>query len=295
MKKRITIIGLGLIGGSIGLALKQNNTTVEVVGYSRTPQTISLAYQCGAIDRGEPELLDAIANATIVIIATPVLTIKEILSKIGLHLPSGCVVTDTASTKEDIMKWAEEYLPVTASFIGGHPMAGKEQNGILAAEPGLFQQHTYCLVKGAQSHPEAVDTMLEMVNLLGAKPLFIDAAEHDKFVAGISHLPFLLSVALTQATTQKTYWNKMSKLAANGYRDLTRLASGDTQMYRDICLTNQANITSWIDDYIAVLRQIRESIDSWQIQELEDILTQAKNTRENWLLENKGSFDDKTN
>ena len=294
MKKRITIIGLGLIGGSIGLALKKNHTTdLEVVGYSRTPETISLAHQCGAIDRGEPELLDAIANAAIVIIATPVLTIKEILLKIGLYLPSGCVVTDTASTKEEVMKWAEEYLPATVSFIGGHPMAGKEKSGILAADSWLFQQCTYCLVRGNQSQPEAVSKILEIVNLLGAKPLFIDASEHDKFVAGISHLPFLLSVALTQTTTQKTYWDKMSKLATSGYRDLTRLSSGDSQMHRDICLTNQANIISWIDDYIAVLRQLRETIESWQINELEALLRQARDARNKWIIEkNKGNVHD---
>ena len=244
----VAIIGLGLIGGSIGLALKQlAKPGWEIVGYVRRPEAAPIALRLGAVDRVETTFKDTVREAEIVIIATPVLTIKEILPQIADYLPHGCVVTDTASTKSQVMKWAEDLLPSTVDFIGGHPMAGKEAYGTQAAEAKLFQECTYCLTPAEKASPTSIDQVANIVKKLGATPFFIDAQEHDNLVAGISHLPMLLSAALVSTTAKDASWNKMSILAASGYRDLTRLASGNPEVNAHICLTNQKTILQWVD------------------------------------------------
>lgn len=287
---RVAIIGLGLIGGSIGLALKKaeeshsepQTKNLEIIGYVRRPEAASLAVNMGMVDRVETSLENTVKQAEIVIIATPVLVIKEILSQIASSLPHGCVVTDAGSTKVEVMKWAEELLPPAVDFIGGHPMAGKETYGMKAAEADLFQGSVYCLTPARKASPQSVDKIADMVKKLGAAPFFIDAQEHDELVAGISHLPFLLSAALVTGTASGPTWERMKKLAASGYRDLTRLASGSPEVNAQICLTNQQAILHWIDKFIDELQRYRRLVDSGSNQ-LEEALAEANKLRQEWL------------
>ena len=281
--RRIAIIGLGLIGGSMGLALKKV-ADLELVGFARRPEVASKALSIGAVDRAEGNLLSAVEEASLVIIATPVVAIKEILAQIGERLSQGCIVTDTASTKAQVMGWAEEFLPSSVSFIGGHPMAGKEASGIEAADADLFAGCTYCLVPGRRATTEAINVVEGLVGQIGAKPIFLDASEHDSLVAAISHLPLLLSAALVSATTRSPSWPKMAKLAATGFRDLTRLASGNPEMSRDICLTNREPILHWIDEYIKELEEFRRLVGEGD-QEMEQAFIRARQGRERWLGE----------
>jgi prephenate dehydrogenase len=279
----ITIIGLGLIGGSIGLALRQmERPRWKIVGYSRHQETVAKASSSGAIERGETNLKDAVKKADFVIIATPVLTIKEIFSEIALHLPAGCIVTDTASTKFQVMKWANEILPPTVDFIGGHPMAGKETYGIQAAEAELFRGCPYCLTSSEKASPKSIDTVRGMVKNLGAVPFFIDASEHDNLVAGISHLPMLLSAALVSLTTSSSSWSKMSKLSASGYHDITRLASGNPEVNAHICLSNKEAIVNWIDKFSQELERYRRMV-AGGYKHLEQAFTDANKARQEWL------------
>jgi prephenate dehydrogenase len=279
----VTIIGLGLIGGSIGLALKQGNKPGwEIVGYSRSRETVASALSSGAIERGEVKLEDAVKQASFVIIATPVLTIREIFFKIAPHLSSGCTVTDTASTKVQVMKWAEEILPTKVDFIGGHPMAGKESYGIRSAEAELFRGCTYCLASSQKASPKSIDRVTSMVKKLGAIPFFIDAKKHDNLVAGISHLPMLLSAALVSLTTKNPSWLEMSKLAASGYRDFTRLASGNPEVNSHICLSNKEAIVNWIDKFSQELERYRKLVAEGD-KRLEQTLTEANKARQEWL------------
>ena len=283
----VTIIGLGLIGGSIGLSLRQGKKSGwEIVGYSRRTETVARALNIGAIDRAETNLTDAVGRAELVIIATPALTVKEIFSRIAHHLPSGCIVTDTASTKIRIMKWAEEMLPPTVHFVGGHPMAGRETYGIQAAEADLFRRCTYCLTPSEKASPESIDTVIDMTRKLGAIPFLIDAQEHDDLVAGISHLPMLLSAALVSVTTRSPSWSKMSKLAASGYHDLTRLASGNPEVNSHICLSNQKAIIDWIDEFRGELERYRQLVAKGDAH-LEQALTEANKARQEWLKETR--------
>jgi prephenate dehydrogenase len=283
--RHIAIIGLGLIGGSMGLAFKRAGLEgTKLVGYTRSSETAIKALKRGAVDKMEDNLASTVDKADIVILATPAMAMKEILKQIGPHLSPGCTVTDAASTKAKVMEWAEEYLPTTINFVGGHPMAGKELSGIEAAEADLFQGCTYCLVPGGNASPAAAQVVADLVNTLGATPLFITAPEHDNFVAGISHLPFILSSALVMSTTQSPFWREMSGLAAGGYRDLTRLASQHPRMNRDICLTNQQNILNWIDEFIKELSRFRQFITEGS-EELEKAFIQAQQARQKWVEE----------
>jgi prephenate dehydrogenase len=280
---QVAIIGLGLVGGSIGLALKRSGQPgCEVVGYVRRPEVAPTALRLGLVDKVETSVEDAVREAEIIVIATPVLTVKEILSQIADHLPHGCVVTDTASTKLDVMLWAEDLIPARADFIGGHPMAGKETHGIQAAEASLFQGCIYCLTPANKASTRGIDKVVKMVEQLGATPLFIDAEEHDYLVAGISHLPMLLSAALVSATTKEPSWDKMSKLAASGYRDVTRLASGNPEVNAHICLTNTAAILHWVDRFGSELETYRRLVTMGD-KRLEEALAKASKARDEWL------------
>ena len=279
---RVSIIGLGLIGGSLGLALRKADAGVEVVGFARRPEVASRAVEIGAVDRIEGSAVAACKDADVVFIATPAMAVRELFTDIGGHLRDGAVVTDTASTKAMVMGWADDVLPPSLNFVGGHPMAGKEAAGIEAADGDIFKGCTYCLVPGRNASSEAVVELEGMVKRIGADPLLIEAEEHDKLVAGISHLPMLVSTALVAATTEAPSWPEMMKLAATGFRDVTRLASSDPRMWRDICLTNKQHIIEWIDIYIEELGKIRRRIDD-DGNDLEDTLIQLKEEREAWL------------
>jgi prephenate dehydrogenase len=281
---RIAIIGLGLIGGSMGLALKRAKADSEVVGFARRAEVAARALERGAVDRAERDLLSAAAGADLIIIATPAMAIKGILAEIGEQIPPGGIITDTASTKAKVMEWAEESLPSSVSFIGGHPMAGKETSAIEAAQADLFQGCTYCLIPGRGATKEAIDMVVGLVRQIGANPLFIDASEHDSSVAGVSHLPLIISAALVATTTKNPSWPQMAKLAASGYRDLTRLASGSPQMSGDICLTNREPILQWLDDYIEELEEFRRLICE-DNEELGQAFLRAREERERWQRE----------
>ena len=280
---RIAIIGLGLIGSSIGLALKRSNwQKAEIVGYARRSEVAQTALEMGVVDITSESLEESVESAELVIIATPVLAVKEILTKVAPHLVSGCIITDTASTKLQVLQWAKELLPKEISFIGGHPMAGKETFGIKAAEAQLFDNCAYCLIPASQVKPTAVQIVTSMVEMIGAIPITISAEEHDRLVAGISHLPLLLSAALVMATTQHPSWEQMSQLASSGYRDITRLASGNPEVNAHICLSNRGAIVSWIDEFIEKLRDLSKLVADGD-NEIEEALALASEARRRWL------------
>ncbi len=281
--KRITIIGLGLIGGSLALALKKNRgAEVEITGCARRPEVAEKAIECGAVDKTEEQSEKAVSGADIVIVATPIMVMKDIFRQIADHLPPNVIVSDVGSTKAQVMQWAEDNLPSTISFIGGHPMTGKETAGIDEAETDLFKGSAYCLIPSRNASAGALTVMEELVGWVGAKSVSIEAEPHDELVAGISHLPLILSSTLVSALARSDQWPDMSKLAASGYRDATRLASGDTEIQLGICVTNRQAIAEWIDRYIEHLKDFRGLILE-DDRKLEKALREAREVRENWL------------
>jgi prephenate dehydrogenase len=286
-RRRITIVGLGLIGGSLGLALRAANQGWEVVGHNRSHDAAGRARKIGAVDRAEWNLPNALDGAEIVVIAVAPLAVEKILSEIAPHLASGTIVTDVASTKANVLEWAERILPDSVHFVGGHPMAGKETAGIDAADANLFRGATWCILPGRGCAPEAVTRVEAIVRTVGATPYYLDPAEHDSYVAAVSHVPFVAAAALVANAAGAPSWRDMQRLAAGGFRDATRTASGDVAMHRDICLTNREAVARWLDGLIAELGRARDLIlrsgeSEADREALEDFFVQAKVARDKW-------------
>jgi prephenate dehydrogenase len=286
-KPRVTIVGLGLIGGSIGLALKRaKGEELEVIGHDKDYLKARKARKKGAVDKIHWNLISACEGSDIIVIATPVMAIKETMKVIAPYLKSGCLVTDTASIKGKVMEWAEEMLPDTVSFVGGDPIVVVEEEkgaGLEAARADLFDGVLYCLIPAPFAAPEAVNIATNLVHLLGATPYFLDAAEHDGLIAGVDHLPFVLATALLGITTQATSWREMRLLAGSAYESATRFASSDPTTYRDACLTNSNNIIRWIDACVEGLKGFKEAIAAEDAERLEEVFTEAMAARERWL------------
>jgi len=281
MFNRVAIIGLGLIGGSIGLALHKTKAAQQVVGYDLGKGVSDRARKIGAIDQPYAALADAVRGADLIILATPVGPMRALLQNIAPALSPGAVVTDVASTKAQVISWAEEFLPSSVSFVGGHPMAGKEVSGVDAADASLFQNRIYCLTPTARTRPAAIDKVTSFVEALGGRVRFLEPLEHDGQVAGVSHLPFIASIALVDAVSQSGSWADASLLAADGFRDVSRLAAGNPEMYRDICITNSEAITRWLDSYIATLGQLRQRIAA-RDRNLNESFVNTQQTRQQW-------------
>jgi prephenate dehydrogenase len=289
--QNVTIIGLGLIGSSIGLGLRRWATSdgkraavLEITGFDLDLDHQNYAKKIKAVDRAEWDLTKSVRNADLVILAVPPLAVREVMETIAEHLKPGATVTDTTSTKVDVLRWASEILPQNVHFVGGHPMAGKSQS-IEGAEADLFKDATWCVVPSVRADESAVQTVLGMISALGAEPLFIDAHEHDGFVGGISHLPFVMSMALVNAVSKDTSWRDMKKLTAGGFRDMSRLAAGSAEMHRDICATNRETIARWIDAVVDELQHARSLIAAGTPEADETLLARfnrARDARAEW-------------
>jgi prephenate dehydrogenase len=256
---KITIVGTGLIGASLGLAMKKSTIrNTVIVGNDVDRRNAGRAGSMGATDETTGNLAEAVRDAQIVIIATPVMAMKEVMESIAGHLTEGCLVTDTGSSKGAVIEWADQFLPQGVSFVGGNPLVNKESSGPAGADGSLFQGRPYCIVPSSKAQQDAVKTLSELAYTIGATPYFIDVAEHDSFVAAVSHLPLLLSLTLAHCTSQSPSWDDIAKIASTQYRDITTLASGDPVTSRDIILSNKEGVVSWIDAFIHELYGIRK-------------------------------------
>jgi prephenate dehydrogenase len=260
MFNQVAIVGLGLIGGSMGLALHKAKAAKRIVGHDLGRGVSDRARKSGAIDESFDSLADAVRGADLVILATPVGPMRTLLQNLATVLTPGTIVTDVASTKSQVISWAEEFLPANVAFVGGHPMAGKELSGVEAADADLFRNCIYCLTPTTKTRPDSISKVVVLVEAIGARLRFLDPSEHDGEVAGVSHLPFLASIALMGTAANDPTWDDAALLASTGFRDTTRLAAGSPEMYRDICLTNGASIVRWLDQYVDNLGALRDRI-----------------------------------
>lgn len=284
---RITIVGLGLIGTSLGLALKKHGlSNVEILGYEVEREAAIRSKRIGAVDGIERYLPAAVEKSDMVVIATPVLAIRDVLETIAPHLTEGTVVTDTGSTKTQVLNWALEHLDSSISFVGGHPMAGKTESGPDGADADLFVGAPYCILPGRNATPTAVQVITDLALMIEAVPYFVDPLEHDTYVAAISHLPIAISAAMVATISRSPSWKEMARLAAGGFRDTTRLAQGDPIMNRDIFLTNQEAITHWIDELIKELYEVRTILREGGTdltQKVQDFFFHAWENRTDWV------------
>jgi len=260
--KKITIIGVGLIGGSLGLALKKKNPKFKITGIDKL-EIIEKAIARGAIDEGTINLENGIKEADIIIIATPVKTILDLLPRINPFIKKGCIVTDTGSTKGQIVETADKILSKDVYFIGGHPIAGSEKYGIDSADPHLFQDKTYILTPTKDTNLLALKKIFLLIKIINAKRLILDPLEHDRIVGAVSHLPQIMAVSLTNMIGelgQQENNDNYFKAIGEGFKDMTRIASSPYKMWEDICETNQENILEMIQEFRNYLRIIEDKL-----------------------------------
>ena len=267
--RRVAIVGLGLLGGSWGLALKKAGFAGRIVGYARRAETRERALAEGAVDEGFADVTEAVHEADLVILATPVAVILDHLARLQPHLSPRALITDVGSTKRRICQRAEELYAQRPLFLGGHPMAGKERSGLENADARLFENARYVLtpVKPEHLDDDRVQAFRVLVEAIGARLLMSDPVTHDLAVAYLSHLPQLLSSGLASMIEEKhTVAGLSLELAASGFRDVTRLADSPYSVWRDICLTNTENIQMALDALIHKLESIRVHLGDRELE-----------------------------
>lgn len=273
--QRITILGTGLLGGSIGLALKSISSDYYITGYGHKESTVRRAVEVGAVDQGTTDLTDSVSDAQMVILCTPVGMFGEILLKIGPILTPGTIVTDVGSTKRSVVKLAQRHLPAGVHFIGSHPMAGSEKRGVEFARTDLFQKNLCILTPTDQTNSAAMAEVEWLWRKIGMSTIHLSPDEHDRLLADISHLPHLMAAALIAMPSQAALG-----LSGKGFLDTTRIAGGDGGLWRDILLDNRDNLAKSIGQLKAQLDAVLDMLDHNQGETLRQWLDHASARRE---------------
>lgn len=255
------IIGLGLMGASVGMALGRYGVAGERWGYDLDPRVMVEARARGAVDETAALGL-ALQEAELVILAAPVGQILKTLQKISSFVPQGALVTDVGSTKKEIVAAMEKLLPAGVTGIGGHPMAGSEQSGIAAADPLILENAAYILTPTRQTPQPALEKLKQAVRAMGAKPFILEPEAHDRFAALVSHLPYLVAVALVQTLQSNGYSRALlSNLIGNGFKDTTRIAMGEPGMWYDIFRTNKIFLEDALKNFQRELNLLRYNVE----------------------------------
>ena len=282
MINKITIIGVGLIGGSLAKAIKENNLAKVVFGFGRDLNRLEEAQKANVIDQFSTNLKDAINNSDIVIIATPVGSFQEILSEIKPFLTSKIVISDVGSTKTNIASIVSQTLGDYSNyFIPAHPIAGKEKSGFEASEANLFNNRKVIITPLETSSPDSISLIQKMWEGTGADVDFMSPESHDELLGMTSHLPHMLAFSLVNYLISKN--PSASIYAAGGFKDFSRIASGDAVMWRDICIQNKDQIISHIKGYQKTLNSLVDAIENENSDELDLLFTSAKKTRDSWV------------
>jgi prephenate dehydrogenase len=280
MANKITIIGLGLIGGSLGLALKKALGDIQITGVPRREETIDLALRMGAIDQGTTDYKQGVSDADFVFICTPINVILPIVNEIIPALKKGAIVSDVGSSKYQIVSEAEKAICKGTFFVGGHPMAGKETTKIEAAEADLFQNKKWLFSKTSRTSLRAIEQLENLIKKIGAEPIVLDPKTHDLVVAAISHMPLAVAAALVNTIGGEEEKNLMLKCAASGFRDTTRIASGDPILGVDMFKTNQKAVLKMIKAFKKALSSLEGMIKEGKGEELYQELEKAKKLRD---------------
>ena len=281
--KKIVIFGVGLIGGSFALALRKAHAAGEVVGFGRSAQTLQQAKQLGIIDRIGQDVAREVSDADLVLLATPVGQMAELMARIAPYLGAHTLVTDGGSTKSDVVRDAYAQLGSrVAQFVPAHPVAGTEQSGPAAARADLYLDKKVVLTPLPENTAEAVARVQAAWQACGANIHRLTHAEHDAGFAAVSHLPHLLSFALVHDLAQRENRDVLFSFAASGFRDFTRIAASSPEMWRDICLSNRDALLKELQIYIAELTQMSTALAAGDTEKLEQTFRAAHQLRAGW-------------
>ena len=280
MKLKVTIVGLGLIGGSLGMAIKKKKLA-RVIGLTREKSKAALAVKLNAVDYASTNIRGLLQDADMIFICYPVHLIIPEIRKIIQFVRPGAIITDVGSSKEFIVKEAEKMMPRGVFFVGGHPMAGKEKIGLEEAEKDLFEGKNYILTKTAKTNKKALNTLRSLISKLGAKVHIISPDVHDSIVAGISHMPVAVAAALVDSVLGSgKLSDEMMELAASGFRDTTRIASGDPDMGADMFLTNKKAVLASLNSFKRSLSEIEKLIKQGNAAMIREKLLRIKDFRD---------------
>lgn len=279
--KKVAVVGVGLIGGSVGMALKKRHLVDEVIGIVRRQESIDESLKLGAVDRATLDLEEEVKDVNLSLIATPVGIIPQTAERIARRLSPGAIITDVGSTKAQVVKEVEDILPDGISFVGAHPMAGSERGGVNAARADLFEGSVCVLTPGDKTTPGALKTVKSLWESMGARTVEMKPEEHDFLVAATSHLPHLVATALVNLVDNlKGEDERILSLIASGFKDTTRIASSSPLLWQDICLTNKKNIATMIDRLMALLEKMKECILEEDMETLLREFEKAKSLRD---------------
>ncbi|MFY9328152.1 MAG: prephenate dehydrogenase/arogenate dehydrogenase family protein [Georgfuchsia sp.] len=290
---KIVIAGVGLIGGSFALALKQAGAVGEVVGIGRTRAALDKALQLGVIDAIAEDWASAMQGADLVLLAMPVGAMEATMQALLPHLEAHTVVTDAGSTKRDVVRAAERVLGARiAQFVPGHPIAGAEKSGAAAAQADLYRGRRVVLAPSSTTSKDNVAKVRAAWEACGAKVDVLSADAHDRVFAAVSHLPHLLAYALVHEFAARDDAGELFGFAAGGFRDFTRIASSHPEMWRDICIANRAPLITELDAYMASLLRLRTLLASADAAGLEAVFAAAREARDAWLQGANGSAEE---
>ncbi len=281
MINRLAIIGVGLIGGSLSLALKKAGVVGEVVGYSRTESVRKEALELGVIDRAASSVKDAVKDADMVFLAVPMAAMESVLIEFKDHIADNAIITDGGSAKGQLVDIARKVLGEQFSqFVPGHPIAGTEKSGPSAAFSTLYQDHRVVLTPVAETNRKALETVREMWQQTGAEVFDMEVKHHDVVLAATSHLPHILAFNLVGMLAERDDCDEVLRYAAGGFKDFSRIASSDAVMWRDICLSNSDAILGLIQQYQQGLAQLEDAIKNQDGETLKAVFERAKNARD---------------
>jgi len=281
--RKITIIGVGLLGGSIGLAARKFRLAREIAGFVRRKETIRDCEKFGATDFATMDLLAAVSNSDLIILCTPLAQMATLTKQFLPALKRGAIVTDVGSVKADVVHELQSLIAKAgAHFVGSHPMAGAEKTGVSAARADLFQNAICVLTPTKNSNAAAVRKLEQFWKSLGAQILKLPPEQHDLFVSRTSHLPHVVAATLANLVLNPANPKTQSQLCASGFRDTTRIASGSPEMWRDIALSNRKNLVRSLEAFISELQKFQRMLKSADAKAISKFFESAKSRRDNW-------------
>ena len=291
MKPRITIIGLGRIGTSIALALKKSGAELEIIGHDKVRDVGNAAQKSGAIDKHDWNLYNACQGAGLIVLAMPVAGVFETIELLKDDVAPGAIVTDTAAIKQPILQAARAFKP-GVHFIGGHPIFRPSFDSVAPREQPnaeLFRDAQYCLTPTPDADADAVNVLAGFVSLLGAKPFFLDAVEHDGLAAGAQHLALVMQAAYLKTTTASSGWRELNKFAGDDYFQSTQLAAQDAKSIAQLLLAQQAPLQAWLTQTQQTLRELQTLLAQNDAAAIEKWLAPAQDARAQWLKNEVGA------
>jgi len=281
--RKVAVIGVGLMGGSLAIALRRGGYAGQVVGFDRDRSALERATKLQVIDQVAESVSEATRGAELVVVAVPVKAIGSVLHDVGLALDSAAVVTDVGSTKVEVIETARHELRERfARFVPGHPIAGREASGVEAATADLFKGARVVLTPVPETDTAAVDLVRAAWEAAGARVSTLAAEDHDRIFAAVSHLPHLLSFALVSEIASRPESAELFAFAAGGFRDFTRIAASSPEMWRDIALQNRAALLAELDRFGARLAVFRSLVEKGDGPALERLMTEARSARTAW-------------